>query len=277
MTTCKPVLAAASIALVAASAAAPLEAAHAQPARSRDPTVRTRVLGWPGGDRLFVAANADVRYVQGPNGKVVVTGPAADIEDIVVDDGVIRHDRENWNRDWWKWWRWQDWRSQPVIHIVVTAPHVGVAGVSGSGHLDMGRLAQDRLELSVSGSGLADASGQFKSLSVSVSGSGGGRLGQISTGDLSGSISGSGWIKAAGAANSVHLGISGSGAADMGGVAAQDVDAHLSGSGSARLSPKRSADIAVSGSGSVHLLTEPARLNAHRFGSGAIIHPGGVS
>lgn len=276
MTTCKTVLGAASIALAMTFAAAPLAAAQAQPAQ-RDTTIRTRVLNWTGGDRLYVATNADVRYVQGPGSKVVVTGPSADIADIVVDDGVIRHDRADWGRDWWKWWRWEDWSSRPTIHVVVTAPHIGQAGVSGSGHLDLGRLAQDRLDMSVSGSGLIDASGQFKSLNLSVSGSGAGRLNQINAADMSASISGSGWIRASGAANSVHLSISGSGAGDMGALAAQDVDAHLSGSGSARLSPKRSADVAVSGSGSVHLLTEPARLNAHRFGSGEIIHPNGVS
>ena len=277
MTQCKPARRIAAMTLAAIFIAAPLAAAHAQPAKSRDDTIRTRVLGWPAGDRLYVAMSADVRYVQGQNATVVVTGPASDIEDIVVENGAIHHDRDPWNQDWWKWWRWRDWRATSPVHIVVTAPHVAAAGVSGSGHLDLGRLAQDRLDLSVSGSGLLDVSGQFKSLGMSVSGSGGGRLSQISAGDMSTSISGSGWIKASGAANSLHVSISGSGVSDMGGLTAQDVDAHLSGSGAARLSPKRSADISVSGSGSVHLLTEPTRLNAHRFGSGAIIHPGGVS
>ena len=277
MTECRPARGLASMALAAIFIAAPWAAAHGQAARPRDDTVRTRVLGWTGGDRLFVATNADVRYVPGPNARAVITGPASEIQDMVVDDGVIRHDGDRWGRDWWKWWRWQDWRPRSIVHVVVTAPHVSQAGVSGSGHLDLGRLAQDRLQASVSGSGLLDVSGQFRSLSLSVSGSGGGRLGQVTAGDMSASISGSGWIKAAGAATSLHVSVSGSGTADLGGVLAQDLDAHLSGSGAARLSPKRSADVAVAGSGSVHLLTEPARLNAHRFGSGAIIHPGGVS
>ena len=266
-----------SIALAMTFVAAPLAPAHGQPAASHDRTVRTRTLAWSGGERLFVGVNVDVRYVPGQSAKVVVTGPADEIDDIVVDNGAIRHERQRWawGWEWWNWRKWWDWRSAPDVHVVVTAPHISQAGVSGSGHLDLGRLAQDRLDLAVFGSGGVDVSGQFKSLGLSVSGSGAARLTQIDVGDMSASLSGSGWIKASGAARSLHLGISGSGAADLGGLAAQDVVAHLSGSGMAKLSPKRSADLGVSGSGSIRLLTEPSQLNAHRFGSGAIIHANG--
>lgn len=247
--------------------------AVAQPASPRT-AIMTRTLAWPGGDRLFVGVGADVRYIQGPNAKVVITGPLRDIEHIVVDQGVIREDRRGWN---WGWWSWDAWRPSHAVRIVVTAPHVEDVGVSGSGHLDLGRLAQDRLALGISGSGAADLSGRIKSLDMSVSGSGGGRLGQLDVGDMSASISGSGWIRAAGAANALHLSISGSGHADLGGLVAQDVTAHISGSGSARMSPKRSADVGVSGSGSIQLLTQPAHLSSHRSGSGHIESPGGTS
>jgi hypothetical protein len=267
----------ASVALAITLVTAPLAAAQAQPAASSD-AVRTRVLAWPGGERLFVATNADVRYVQGANAKVVVTGPADEIDDLVVQDGVIRHDERNVERDWRWWkWRWRNWGHAQAVHIVVTAPHVSEAGILGSGHLDLGRLAQDRLDARISGSGGLDVSGQFKSLSVGISGSGGARLTQVSVGDMSARLSGSGWVTGGGAANSLHLTISGSGGADLGGLAVQDAQASVFGSGSARISPKREANIDVFGSGAVRLLTEPARLNAHRAGSGAIIHPGGVS
>ena len=264
---------AASAALAMAFVAAPLAQANGQPAPSRDRAVRTRTLAWPGGDRLFVAVNADVRYVQGPGAKVVITGPADEIDDIVVDRGAIRHEGQRWGWALWNWtWRWN--RAQD-IRIVVTAPHVEAAGVSGSGHLDLGRLAQDRLGLSVSGSGGLDVSGQFKTLEVSVSGSGAARLGKLQVGAMDASLSGSGWIRASGTAGSLHLSVSGSGADDMSGLIVQDAAAHLSGSGSAKLSPRRSADIGVSGSGSVHLLSRPPRLTTHRSGSGAILLPDG--
>ena len=255
--------------------APPLMAQGAQPAQAD--AVRTRVLAWPAGDRLYVATNADVRYVPGQAAKMVITGPSSAIQDIVVEHGVIERRHAGWHWRWWGSWDWGDWRPSRRVQIVVTAPHVERAGVSGSGHLDLGRLVQDRLEASVSGSGALDVSGQFKSLGLGVSGSGGGRLNQVSATDMSASISGSGWIRAAGAATSLHLSISGSGHADLGGLVAENVSANLSGSGSARLSPKRAADLAVAGSGSIRLLTEPAHLSTHRAGSGSIISPGGVS
>ena len=67
-----------SVALAAMFAAvAPLAGAHAQPAGSRDDTIRTRTLAWPSTDHLFVSLRADVRYVQGPAAKAVITGPAS--------------------------------------------------------------------------------------------------------------------------------------------------------------------------------------------------------
>ncbi len=259
------------VALAATVIAAPL-AGRAQPAAAPGDGVRTRVLAWPGGDRLYVSTNADVRYVQGAQGKVVITGPARDIEDIVVDHGVVRHARAHWG---WPWWTWGEWPPSRSVHIVVTAPHVDEAGISGSGHLDLGRLAQDHLALSIAGSGAIDVSGQFKSLDLSVSGSGAVRLSQVSAAAMSASLSGSGWIKAAGAAGTLHVSISGSGAADMGGLVAQDVTTQISGSGFAKVSPRRSADLSVAGSGAIRLLTQPAQLSTHRSGSGSIISPNG--
>lgn len=260
----------ATAAVIAGSLAACVEPHSTRSHAERDHTVRTRTLAWPGGDRLFVGTSADVRYVQGQDAKVVITGPADDIDDIVVDGGWIRHQDSRWH---WGFWNWDG--SQDRVRMVVTAPQITDAGVGGSGHLDLGQLAQDRLQLSVSGSGSADVSGQFKSLGLSVSGSGAERLGQVKVADMTANLSGSGWMGASGAADALHLGVSGSGGADMGGLTVQDADAHLSGSGWAKLSPKQSADIVVAGSGSVHLLTEPPKLNTHRSGSGSITLPGG--
>jgi hypothetical protein len=258
------------VAVAAAIVAAPL-AGCIRPLPPRDHTLKTRTLAWPGGEHLSVETSADVRYVQGQNATVVVTGPADEIDDIVIDNGDIRYDRDHWAWGWWVF-GWGGWRSREV-HIVVTAPKITDAGVGGSGRLDLGRLSQDRLDLSLSGSGVIDVSGQIKSLNLSASGSGVGRLDQVQAGDMSVDMSGSGWVRTSGTANSLHLSISGSGVADMGGLTAQTVQADLSGSGSAKLSPKQSADIEVSGSGAVRLLTRPPQLSTHKSGSGAIIEP----
>jgi len=61
----------------------------------------------------------------------------------------------------------------------------------------------------------------------------------------------------------------------MAGLDLQDVTAGLSGSGSASVAPRRSADLGVSGSGHIRLLTSPARLTTRHSGSGRIIRPDG--
>lgn len=235
---------------------------------------KTRVLPWTGGDRLAVAVSARVRYVAGPANTVTISGPARLADRIVVQDGVIRYGDDD-GSDWWMFWRWSD--NGPGLQIQLVTPSLTAATVSGSGRLDLGRLSQDQLDLGVSGSGVVEASGPIRTLHVGVSGSGGAQLDGLSTGEMTAGISGSGWIRASGSADTVHVIVSGSGAADLGGLAVQDADANLSGSGFARLSPKRSADVGVSGSGHVSLDTEPARLTMHQSGSGSISHPGGTA
>ena len=260
--------------LVAASAlagAAPALAQFPAPPPKRPVVARTRVLPWSGGDRLGVAVDADVQYVPGADNKVVITGPSDLVDDIVVDHGLIRHGEYG---SWWRWWRWQwGWQRARDVRIVVTAPHLSDVSVSGAGRLDLGHLAQDRLDLGLSGSGYVTASGQIKTLDLSVSGSGGAKFTGLNTTTMSVGLSGSGWVAATGTADTLRLRVSGSGSGNFTGLALNDLDAGLSGSGSAKASPKRSADVWVSGSGSVRLLTEPQHLNAHRSGSGRIMHP----
>ena len=263
-------------ALLGPGLAAAFVLAGADPARAaawgvKDTTEATRVLPWTGGDRLGVAVDADVRYVQGPSASVVVSGPRYLIRDIVADGGWIR--RPSWR--WWDWWGvWR--RPYNRIRIVVTAPHLSAAGLSGSGRLDLGLLSQDRLDLDVSGSGAATLAGAIRSVSLHVSGSGGARLDGLSTAKLDLGLSGSGWVVASGVCEDLHLGISGSGHADMSGLSLNAVEANLSGSGGATLAPRQSADLGISGSGVVRLLTEPQHLVIHRSGSGAVIRAGGT-
>jgi hypothetical protein len=256
--------------LLAGAALAPAMPALAASSVAAPGAIQTRTLAWSGGDRLSVAVGAQVDYVPGSDAKVVITGPADQIEDIVVDDGVIRHQ----GATTWRWLGWwgnsRDWGGQP-IRIVVTAPHLSAAHVGGSGQLNLGRLTQDRLDLGVSGSGGAMVSGAIRSLSVSVSGSGRAKVPALTAGDVAANLSGSGSVTVAGTAESLRLHVSGSGRADMAGLALMDAVAGLSGSGSASMAPKRSAELQVSGAGSIRLMANPTQLSAHRSGSGRII------
>lgn len=199
----------------------------------------TRTLAWTGGEHLGVSLPANVRYVVGPRAGVVITGPRNWIEHIVADGGDLRFDRSMWNVH--------------GIRVVVTAPRLNDVDLSGSGILVMDRQTGDRLDVHVSGSGSLTTGGDFISMRVGISGSGD--------------------VRASGSAQSVDAHISGSGDADLGAVTTNDLRGHISGSGSLKSSPRRSADVGVSGSGDVRLLTRPAQLTFHRSGSGRIVSP----
>ena len=103
--------------------------------------------------------------------------------------------------------------------------------LSGAGKLFLENVAQPELTLGISGSGSLQAQGSVDRLTVSISGSGGARMADLAVKQLTLKVAGSGNIEAA---------------------------------------PKDAADITVSGSGTVRLLTRPERLSTHISGSGRV-------
>jgi len=87
-------------------------------------------------------------------------------------------------------------------------------------------------------------------------------------------VSGSGDVTAKGKASHAVLHIAGSGDADLGGLTGNDVKVDISGSGDATIAPKQEADIQVSGSGDVRMLTRPAVVHSQISGSGDVTQPG---
>ena len=65
-------------------------------------------------------------------------------------------------------------------------------------------------------------------------------------------------------------GLAGSGEADLGDLAMKQLTVNISGSGKVEAAPKDAADVRISGSGDVRLLSHPARLSSHVAGSGRI-------
>jgi hypothetical protein len=89
--------------------------------------------------------------------------------------------------------------------------------------------------------------------------------------DLSVDVSGHGVVSAKGRTRAVTLDISGDGDIDMSGLAAQTAHADISGSGRASIAPTEEANVSISGSGEVDLLTHPAKLNSDVSGSGRVV------
>jgi hypothetical protein len=120
------------------------------------------------------------------------------------------------------------------IEIILPAKPMQRVAISGSGKVVLEKVNQPELRLVISGSGSVAAQGTVDRLSLVISGAGKARLGELSTKQLTVEVSGSGNVEAA---------------------------------------PTDEADIRISGSGKVNLLTRPARLNSKISGSGRITQP----
>ncbi len=102
----------------------------------------------------------------------------------------------------------------------------------GSRDTNFGRIERDSARISVMNSGTATAEGKVDRLTVNVMGSGNAQLGKL---------------------------------------AARDITITVAGSGEATIAPGESANITILGSGKVHLLTKPQRIDRRIMGSGEII------
>jgi hypothetical protein len=177
----------------------------------------TRTIPWPGGDTLEVSIGADVRYVQGPNTGVVITGRKTTVENVRVSNGELHFDKNMHNRG--------------DLKVVLTAPDVSHFKLRGSNSLIIDNYDQDSLEVSVAGSGEADLNGKARSLDIDIAGSG-----EVDAADL---ILADAKVK-----------IAGSGDAKVG--PTQSADIHIAGSGDVELtSSPAKLNSKVSGSGSI--------------------------
>jgi hypothetical protein len=92
--------------------------------------------------------------------------------------------------------------------------------------------------------------------------------------DLGVDVSGNGKVSAKGKARAVKVDISGNGDIDLSGLQSQSADAQISGSGRASMSPSDEANLSISGSGEIDLLTHPPKLTSDVSGSGRIVEGG---
>jgi hypothetical protein len=106
---------------------------------------------------------------------------------------------------------------------------------------------------------------------VRISGSATATLEKLDQPALTLTISGSGRVTAQGTVERVTATISGSGDVRLNDVALKRLTTKISGSGSLEAGPREDADITLSGSGSVRLLTRPANLQTKISGSGRIL------
>jgi hypothetical protein len=200
---------------------------------ARQPDV-TKALAWTGGSSLILDLSADVTYVQGAQAGVVVTGPKDVVDRVRLEGSRLsmlnggRHERVVFG--------WDDNGPTGVadserLRIVVTAPSVTDFDLRGSQNLEIRDYDQDRLDIAISGSGEATATGKTGLLTLDINGSGEASLAALQT---------------------------------------RDATVDISGSGEARIAPTGKADLSISGSGDISLATRPATVNQSISGSGDV-------
>jgi hypothetical protein len=180
----------------------------------------SRDIDWDGSDHVGLSVGGHARYTPGSDDKLHVTGDPQLVPHVRVRDGRIELDCRG------------GWRGRrDSLEITLPGREFKKFGIAGSGNLVLQNLNQERLKVSIAGSGS---------------------------------------IKADGKVEHAEIHIAGSGDADLGKVASQVVEVHIAGSGNTDIAPTEEAEIHIAGSGDVNLHANPRRLNTHIAGSGRI-------
>jgi hypothetical protein len=187
-------------------------------------TATSRDLDWDGSDSISLSVPGTSRYSPSNDRKVHITGDPQALAHIRVRDG---HIEMNCNGHW----RFGD----SDVAITLPGGEFKKFGVAGSGRLTLENLDQEKLKVSIAGSGN---------------------------------------IKATGKVGETEIHIAGSGDADLGQVATRETTVRIAGSGNTDIAPTEGADIHIAGSGDVNLHTNPKRLETHIAGSGRIHNVG---
>jgi Putative auto-transporter adhesin, head GIN domain len=96
-------------------------------------------------------------------------------------------------------------------------------------------------------------------------------LGHVEQKSLTVTVANSGSATAEGKVDTLNVTVLGSGHADLGKVAARKVIVAIMGNGAATVAPGEELKVTIMGSGDVHLLTKPARIERNILGSGQIV------
>jgi hypothetical protein len=178
-----------------------------------------RTLDWDGSDHVGIAIPGQTTYAPGNDDKLHVSGNPLLVPHVRVRDGKVELDcRMGFNG---------------AHDLTVTLPGRAFKkfSITGSGNLTLNNLNQDRLELSIRGSGSIKGDGKLQNADASIRGSGDINIAQVN---------------------------------------AAVVKVEIRGSGNTDIAPTDEADISIRGSGDVNLHSDPKKLETHIRGSGRI-------
>ena len=188
------------------------------------PNTATRQLAWDGGDRLELDMSGDVTLVPGGAPALILRGDPAAIQDVALRHGRISaEDRYRCPVPMICGWR-------PGFQVELHGVTLHEINIEGSGDVALGAIHQDRLALTIEGSGGVSGSGEVGDLSVHIEGSGDGHLARLNSNRLDVELEGSGDVRT-GVTNHADISISGSGDVRLAGAMPADINAQISGSG----------------------------------------------
>jgi hypothetical protein len=210
-----------------------------EPRGPRDRTIIDRTLAWEAGEELSINVPAEVTFTDAPETSVVAHGPAWMVNPLEMDGDRLRSKIRFRNMD------------GDHLTLTISAPNVREFKVNGAAKLLLKDL--DDASLSLEASGASDV-----------------RLENLKSDTLSIELNGASNVKADGSAGAVDLEISGAGNADLSALKARSANIKISGFGHVTAAPSDAADVAISGAGSVKLLTRPPHLTTKISGAGSI-------
>ena len=224
-------------------------------------TTMTLAMPWQGSEAVEIRVPASVRFKVGTDWRAEATGPEAVLKHLQFSNGKLAFD-------------------QPMnlcgvdLKVALSGPAVRQWTLAGSGALALEQLNQANLDINVSGSGSATATGKVGRARATLKGSGDLNLNGLALTDVDLDIHGSGSALASGTAEQAWISISGSGDANLGQLVVKEANVRIKGSGNVDTSPVENADVQIGGSGDVRLLKKPKSMQSRIYGSGRVIGAG---
>lgn len=195
----------------------------------------TRQIEWTGGERLAIDMPGEVAYIQGAEAGITVTGPKTLADRVRIVDGRLTLDgRQDKERSYIRWTRSgiRGWSETEVLRVTITAPAVKSFDLADHANLVIRHYDQPSLELTLSGSAVAEAQGR---------------------------------------ATAVVMDMSGSSRADLEALQVTDARIRASGWGDVKVGPTGAALVDVSGNADVTLTRQPSELRQLISGDGEVV------
>lgn len=204
--------------------------------------------------KIKLSSSADIKISMGDNYSIEMSGDEERINDTILevtgDTLLIRHKE-----------RFFSYNNDQDMMITVVMPNIESMQINGSGDGEIIGVNNERLELSINGSGDLNVSGKSQSMEFNINGSGDITMDEVSSKDVEVSINGSGDVKiGGGSCQSLDIQIHGSGDVEAKDLQCQNVEVDVSGSGDSRVYAINSLTFDSHGSGNVDVYGKPQKV-----------------